>query len=80
MPPHYKHEENISEGRVHEVIEQRVCKPFISRMKELCRCGKISGARIRRNLPLNHEVLHKQWQPISHSHPDVSITDTNLKK
>jgi hypothetical protein len=41
MPSHYKHEENISEGRVHEVTEQRVCKPFISRMKDNADVAKL---------------------------------------
>jgi hypothetical protein len=41
MPSLYKHEENISEGRVHEVTEQRVCKPFISRMKDNADVAKL---------------------------------------
>jgi hypothetical protein len=59
MPPRYKHEEKISEGRVHEITKQKVYKAFVNIMKELCKCGNILGARIRKNLPLNHTMFHK---------------------
>jgi hypothetical protein len=35
MLSHYKHEENISKGKVHDVTKQRVYKAFVNRMKEL---------------------------------------------
>jgi hypothetical protein len=48
MLPHYKHEKNISKCKVHEITKQKVYKIFVNRMEELCKCGNILGARIKK--------------------------------
>jgi hypothetical protein len=78
MLPHYKHEKNISKCKVHEITKQRVYKVFVNKMKDLHKCGNIKGANIKKILPLNHTMFHKQWQPIPHSHHDVNITNIDF--